>query len=395
MSNFDEIIDRAHTRALKVDKCSVLFNRKDVLPLWVADMDFAAPPAVQKALQERIEHPIYGYTVRPESFFDSIREWQERRHNWSVENSWIEFSPGVVPSLALSVQAFTQPGEGVIIQPPVYPPFFSVINDFKRKVVENNLVEKGDHYEIDFDHFETVAADDNNKLFLLCHPHNPVGREWREDELLRMGEICVRHNVIVISDEIHCDLTLFDHEHIPLATMSPSIADITVTCMAPSKTFNLAGFSTSYFIASNTRLLKAMRQQLFGYHLHMGNTFGALALEAAYNHSEEWLDELREYLEGNVMLVHNFLGEHLPEVKMVMPEATYLLWLDFRAWNMSQPDLKYFMAEKAELGLNDGSTFGRLGVGFMRMNVASPRRIVEKALIQLRDARKEFLSGDR
>ncbi|MGQ1948025.1 MalY/PatB family protein [Geofilum sp. OHC36d9] len=395
MSNFDEIIDRADTRALKVERCSVLFNRKDVLPLWVADMDFAAPPAVQKALKQRIEHPIYGYTVRPESFFDSIREWQMRRHNWSVENSWIEFSPGVVPSLGLAVQAFTQPGEGVIIQPPVYPPFFGVINDFNRKVVENNLVEKDDHYEIDFDHFETMAADDNNKLFLLCHPHNPVGREWSEEELRRMGEICVRHNVIIISDEIHCDLTLFGHKHIPLATVSPSIADITVTCMAPSKTFNLAGFSTSYFIASNTRLLKAMRQQLFGYHLHMGNTFGALALEAAYNHSEEWLDELREYLEGNVMLMHNFLTEHLPEVKMVMPEATYLLWLDFRAWSMSQSDLKRFMTDKAGLGLNDGSTFGRMGEGFMRMNVASPRRIVEKALIQLRDARKEFLSEVR
>ncbi|HKL72246.1 MAG TPA: PatB family C-S lyase [Marinilabiliaceae bacterium] len=389
MFNFDENIQRENTRALKLERRKMLFGREDVLPLWVADMDFAAPPAVQKAIKDRADHPIYGYTVRPTDFLDSIRTWQNKRYNWEIENSWIEFSPGVVPSLGMAVQAFTQPGEGVIIQPPVYPPFFGVVKDLNRKVVENSLVETDNGYEIDFDQFEEFAADPNNKLFLLCHPHNPVGRVWREDELRKMGEICVRHNVTIVSDEIHCDLVLFENKHIPLASLSEEIADITITCMAPSKTFNLAGLSTAYLVASNVELLKAMRSQIFGLHLNMGNTFGPLALEAAYNHSEDWLEALIDYLQDNVMLVDDFLKTHLPEIKMIIPEATYLLWLDFRAWGMRSVDLRKFMSENAGLGLNDGRTFGKEGEGFMRLNVASSRATIETALNQLYQASKQ------
>ena len=388
MFDFDENIDRENTRSLKLERRKLLFDREDVLPLWVADMDFPAPPAVQKALKDRVGHPIYGYTVRPNDFLDSIRNWQNKRHNWLIENSWIEFSPGVVPSLAIAVQAFTQPGEGVIIQPPVYPPFFGVVKDFNRKVVENTLLETDKGYEIDFDHFEEVAADPNNKLFFLCHPHNPVGRVWREEELRKMGEICHRHNVIIISDEIHCDLVLFGNKHIPMASISQEIAEITITCMAPSKTFNIAGMSTAYIIVSNQKLLKSMRAQIFGFHLNMGNTFGPLALEAAYDHSEDWLDELIIYLEGNVLLVDDFLKTHLPEVKLVMPESTYLLWLDFRAWDMRAAQLRQFMSKNAGLGLNDGLSFGKEGEGFMRLNVASSRAVIKEALVRLYEASK-------
>ncbi len=388
MSQFDEIINREGTRAIKLEYRERLFGKDDVIPLWVADMDFAAPPAVSEALSKRMEHPILGYTNRPDAFFKSIMGWLKRRFDWEVDPSWIEFSPGVVPNLGLAVQAFTQPGEGVIIQPPVYPPFFGVVRDFNREVVENPLKETEDGFVIDFDHFEEVCSKPENKLFLLCHPHNPVGRVWTPEELKIMGDICIRNKVIIISDEIHADLVLFGHQHRPLATLSPQIADITVTCMAPSKTFNLAGLSTSYMIASNSELLKAMRGQVLGYHLHMGNTFGALALEAAYNESEAWLEELKTYLEDNYNLVLEYLEKYLPEVKVPRLEATYLLWMDFRAWGMNQSELKRFMAQKAGLGLNDGNTFGREGRGFMRMNLASPRSVIAEAMQRIIDARK-------
>ncbi|HBX88847.1 MAG TPA: cystathionine beta-lyase [Marinilabiliaceae bacterium] len=390
MSEFDKIIDRSGTRAIKLEYRERLFGNNDVIPLWVADMDFAAPPAVLKALKERMDHPLYGYSNRPEQFFKAITSWLKRRFDWEVEQSWIEFSPGVVPNLGLAVQAFTQSGEGVIVQPPVYPPFFGVVRDFGRQLIENPLKESDEGYEVDFEHFEELCSQPNNKLFLLCHPHNPVGRVWTPDELRRMGEICVKHGVIIVSDEIHCDLTLFGHLHRPMATISPEIASNTLTCMAPSKTFNLAGFSTSYMIASNPLLLQKCRELVMGYHLHMGNVFGAPALEAAYNESEAWLEELKVYLEGNIDLVISCFKENLPEVKVRRPEATYLLWLDFRAWGMNQNDLKRFIYDKAAVGLNDGNTFGREGRGFMRMNVASPRSIIEKAINRIIKARKEF-----
>ncbi len=386
--NFDQIINRDNTRAIKLEFRERNFGNADVLPLWVADMDFAAPPAVQEALLSRFNHPVYGYTNRPQPFFDAITGWLQRRYNWEIPSSWVDFSPGVVPNLGLAVQAFTNPGDGVVIQPPVYPPFFGVVTDFGRKVIENPLIETEDGYKIDFEHFEKVTAHPDTKLFLLCHPHNPVGRLWNEDELRQMGEICIKNNVIIISDEIHCDLTLFGHVHKPLATLSHEISNITITCMAPSKTFNLAGFSTSYMIAENSKLLQGVRSLIHGYHLHMGNTFGPVALEAAYNHSEEWLEDLKQYLEGNVNLVVDFVKDNMPEVKVRKPEATYLLWMDFREWELESPELKQFMIQKAGLGLNDGPSFGLQGKGFQRMNVASPRSIIQQALNQLYEARK-------
>lgn len=390
MSQFDEIYNREGTRAIKLEYRDKVFGNSDVIPLWVADMDFAAPPAVLKALKQRMEHPLFGYTNRPKPFFEAIQSWVKRRFNWDVEQSWIEFSPGVVPNLGLAVQAFTNPGDGVVVQPPVYPPFFGVVKDFGRRVVENALIETEEGYVMDFDHLDKVTSSPDVKLFLLCHPHNPVGRVWSRDELLKMGEICLKNGVTIISDEIHCDLTLFGHQHQPLATLSHEIANITVTCMASSKTFNLAGFSTSYMISSNPELLNAVRQQVMGYHLHMGNTFGAVALEAAYNDSEDWLEELKSYLESNINHLIEFLNTHMPEVKARRPEATYLMWLDFRAWKLNSSELKNFMVHQAGLGLNDGVTFGKEGRGFMRMNMASPKSVIEKSLNHLLTAYKKL-----
>ncbi len=389
MFNFDKIVDRENTRALKLERRKALFNNENVIPLWVADMDFEVAPAIENAIKERLEHPLFGYSVRPEVFLSTIQNWQLNKNNWKVEPDWIEFSPGVVPSLGIAVQAFTQPGEGVIIQPPVYHPFFSVVKDFDRKVVENNLLETENGYEIDFDHFEELASDPSNRLFILCHPHNPVGRVWTKEELQKIGEICVRHNVIIISDEIHSDLTLFGHKHIPMASISNEISNITITCTSPSKTFNLAGLSTAYIIAENSDLLKAMRKYILGNHLHMGNTFGALALEAAYNESEDWLKALIEYLENNARYVKKFLEEKLPEVKVSDLQGTYLMWIDFRAWNLRAAQLREFMTTKAGLGLNDGLSFGRNGEGFMRLNIATSRIILEKALNNLYEAAKQ------
>lgn len=384
---FDQVIEREGTRAIKLDFRQKVFGSNDVIPLWVADMDFASPPAVQEALKNRVNHPIYGYTNRPQDFFEAITGWLRRRFSWEVDSSWVEFSPGVVPNLGLAVQALTNAGDGVVVQPPVYPPFFGVIKDFGRQVVENSLIATTEGYKMDLDHLEKVTADPRTKLLLLCHPHNPVGRVWTDSELLQMGEICLKNNVIIVSDEIHCDLSLFGNVHHPLATLSPELAEITLTCMAPSKTFNLAGFSTSYMITKNPKILNSVKSLIYAYHLHMGNTFGPVALEAAYNHSEPWLEELKSYIEGNVMLVIDFLNEHMPEVKARKPEGTYLLWMDFTGWNMNGPELKNFIIHKAGLGLNDGPSFGVQGAGFQRMNLASPRSIIQQAMIQLLEAR--------
>jgi cystathionine beta-lyase len=385
---FDQLIDRDGTRAIKLEYRLKVFGKSDVIPLWVADMDFAVPPAVHEALKMRVEHPLYGYTNRPQPFFDAITGWLKRRFSWNVDTSWVDFSPGVVPNLGLAVQAFTNPGDGVVVQPPVYPPFFGVVTDFGRKVVENPLISTPEGYVMDFDHLDKVTADPQTKLLLLCHPHNPVGRVWTEAELRQMGDICLKNNVTIVSDEIHCDLTLFGTVHRPLATISPELSNITLTLMAPSKTFNLAGFSTSYMIAENPKILNAVKAHVYGYHLHMGNTFGPIALEAAYNHSEWWLEDLKTYLEGNVLFVLDFLNTYMPEVKARKLEATYLLWMDFSAWKLEPAELRKFIIQKAKLGLNDGPTFGTGGIGFQRMNLASPRSVIQTAMERLYEARK-------
>ncbi|WP_439185523.1 MalY/PatB family protein [Carboxylicivirga taeanensis] len=387
MYDFDKHIERAGTNAYKLDLRQRYFGTDDVIPLWVADMDFAAPPAVQEAIQKRAAHEIYGYTIRKEEFTAAIADWCKYKHNWLVNESWIEYSPGVVPALAFSVLAFSAPGDGIIINTPVYPPFYSVIADNGRKVIKNSLVNTDGRYEIDFDLLERQAAQKDTTIFILCSPHNPVGRAWTREELLKIHEICSKHNVLVLADEIHSDLALFGHQHIPFASLNEAAAMNSISFMAPSKTFNIAGFSTSYVVASNPKLLEGYRATQNRLQLHMGHLFSGVALTAAYNHGREWLKDLSAYIEANINFVEQYLKENLPELHFYKPEATYLIWLNFKAWNLPQSDVKTFLIEKAKVGLNDGLSFGKEGEGFMRMNVASPRAVLQQALEQIKAAK--------
>jgi cystathionine beta-lyase len=389
--NFDKITDRSGTNALKLEFRERLFRTNDVIPLWVADMDFKAPHEVSAAIRKRAEHPLYGYTCRDEEFYQAIVDWLGKRHRWCVSRDWLEFMPGVVPSLIFAVQAFTNEGDKVIIQPPVYPPFFDVIKDHGRVIEENPLVNTETCYRMDFEHLEKITSSDDVKMLILCHPHNPVGRVWSREELTRLGEICLKNQVLIISDEIHADLIHGDQPHIPLASISQELAENSVTCMAPSKTFNIAGLNTSYIVAPNEKHRRAMQQKLQAYHMFTGNMFGAEALKTAYQYGEPWLEELLDYIRGNIEYVLDFVKNNMSEVCIHTPEATYLMWLDFSAWGMSDARLRKFIIEEAGLGLNYGPTFGTQGQNFHRLNVASPRSIIEKAMNQLLQARNKIV----
>jgi cystathionine beta-lyase len=385
---FDRIIDRRGTYSYKYDGLKKVFGREDVLPMWVADMDFAVPPAVQEAIRRRAEHPIYGYTFRPEEYYLSIVDWIGRRHGWQVKREWISYSPGIVPALNMVVQGFTQPGDGVILQSPVYHPFFWAIDLNHRRLVNNRLVEKDGYYTFDFDDLEVKAKE--AKLLLLSNPHNPVGRSWDEEELRRLGEICVENDVLIVSDEIHADLTLPGHHHVPLASLSEEIAAHTITCMAPSKTFNLAGLSTSSVIISDEKIRTRFKEVVESLHIGGGNLFGIEASIAAYNHGEPWLDALLQYLSDNIVYVRDLLTQEMPQLTLSQVEATYLLWLDFRRTGMDAEGLRKFMLEEAKVGGNDGAMYGPGGEGFFRLNVACPRVIVGEAFERIYKALKKL-----
>ncbi len=387
MYDFDKIIDRSGTDTFKFELREKIFNKADVIPLWVADMDFAAPPAVVEAVKKRAAHPVYGYTVRPESFNISIQNWLKNRHGWDVGAGNITFTPGVVPALALSILAFSGPGDGVIIQPPVYPPFHSIVTDNDRKLVYNSLIFEEGKYRINFEELEALASQPVNKILILSSPHNPVGRLWSEEELTMLGNICLKHDVLVLSDEIHSDLALYGNRHIPIASIKREFAENSLTFMAPSKTFNIAGFGTSYVVCENDDLMKKFKHILNALHLNMGTLFSGVILEAAYNHGAEWLDAMLKYIEGNIDLVYDFFKTELTQVTFVKPEATYLLWLDFRQTGWSQEKLNSFLINKANVGLNNGILFGKEdGQGFMRMNVGSSRLVIQKALDNMKRA---------
>ncbi|NOY38528.1 MAG: putative C-S lyase [Chlorobi bacterium] len=382
--DFDRIIDRSGTHTIKYDRRKELFGAENILPMWVADMDFSVPPPVSEAIRKRSEHPVYGYTMRPPVYFETIVAWLKKRHGWEIETDWIHYSPGVVPALNILIQEFSQPGDGVILQSPVYHPFFHAIRNNNRRLLNNRLVEKNNKYTIDFDDLSRKAKE--AKILLLSHPHNPVGRSWTREELLKLGEICLENNVLIVSDEIHADLTMPGYKHIPLAAMSPELAEATVTCIAPSKTFNLAGLSTSSVIIKNEHKKKRFKAFIERLHLNMGNLFGMIASTAAYGEGEPWLDALLRYLQENICFVTEFLENEIPRVRISPVEATYLLWLDFRELNMTTGELNSMLTRKAKLGLNDGTIFGQGGVGFQRMNVACPKSIVEQAMENLKKA---------
>lgn len=381
---FDRVIDRSGTYSYKYDRRRELFGREDVLPMWVADMDLPVPPAVQEAVESRSKHPVYGYTLRPEIYFESIVKWLSNRHRWNIKEEWILFSPGVVPALNMAIREFSDPGDSIILQSPVYHPFFHAIRNNQRKLLNNKLVESNNHYTIDFDNLAHLAKD--AKILLLSHPHNPVGRSWRVDELQKLGEICLENDVLIISDEIHGDLTLPEHKHHPLATVSPELAQNSITCIAPSKTFNLAGLATSSVIIPNERIRKRFAAFIEQLHLNMGNLFGMTASVAAYTKGEPWLNAVLDYIGQNVIYVSDFLSSELPQIKMSPVEATYLLWLDFRELGLKPDKLKNLIIHDAGLGLNDGTIFGPGGEGFQRMNVACPISRVEEAMSRLKKA---------
>lgn len=376
--DFDTPLSRLGTHSVKYDLRRLKFGRDDVLPLWVADMDFAAPDCVRAALAERVAHPLYGYTLTPPSTYETIAEWQWRRHGWRVEREWISLLPGLVPALALCVRAFSRPGEGVVVQTPVYNPLFEAVERNGRRVVRNPLLWDGQRHRMDFDGLEAALTPDT-RLLLLCSPHNPGGRVWLREELERLGEICLRHDLVAVSDEIHADLVYPGHRHLPLAAVAPELAARTVVLNSPGKTFNIAGLNTAYAICPDPALRARLHAAASTLHLEGVNLFGTVALEAAYGGGESWLAALLDYLRGNLDRVRDHFAARLPHIGCPPPEATFLLWLDCRALGLDDPTLRQRLID-AGLGLSPGTQFGPEGSGFMRLNFALPRTGLDTAL---------------
>lgn len=383
--DFDRVINRKGTDSVKYDLTGPVFGNEDVLPMWVADMDFEVPGFIREAIHKRANHPVYGYTYRPKRFYESLAGWLNRRHGWKTEPDSINFSPGIVPALNLCVMGMTDPGDKIVVQPPVYFPFFNAVTNHGRELVYNQLVEEQGSYRIDFDHLESQFRN-GAKMFFFCHPHNPVGRVWSREELEYLADLCVRYGVLVISDEVHSDLVLFDHGHIPLASLGKEIADLTITCVAPSKTFNLAGLYTSAVIIPNKALFKEYDRILDAVHVGGGCLFGQVAMEAAYTHGDAWLAQLITYLEQNYLFLCRELEKAMPGLVVSPLQATYLAWIDFTSLGKTGDELKDFMVHRAGLGLNDGPMFGPGGEQHQRLNIATPRTILKEGIARLVNA---------
>ncbi|AXN38205.1 cystathionine beta-lyase [Peribacillus butanolivorans] len=377
--NFDQEICRLGTACEKWDDLENHFGVKDVIPMWVADMDFQSPQPIIEALKQRVEHGVYGYTLRPDSYMESIVGWLKRRHRWSIEKEWITHSPGVIPALSLAIQSFTQAGDKIIIQPPVYHHFARVIQANGREIVNNPLKLENGHYSIDFEDLE-AKIDSTVKMLILCSPHNPIGRVWSKEELTRLGQICMKHNILVVADEIHSDFVYKTHTHIPFASISEEFASHSLTCIAPSKTFNLMGVQTSSIIIPNQQLRDRYDRELNTLSIGSPNIFGVVALEAAYRHGEEWLDQLLEYLQENLEFTLSYFSKNIPQIKVIQPEGTYLVWLDCRELGFSVEEMDQFMLQEARVAMNEGHIFGMEGEGFMRLNIACPRSMLKNAL---------------
>lgn len=380
--NFDKIVDRKNTSAVKHDLLEPLFGSKDLIPLWVADMDFESPNCVREALESRMRHEVYGYSIRGNGYHQAIVNWLESRHHWKVAKTELSFSPGVVPGLLTAMLALTNPGDKVVVQPPVYYPFFTMVAKNGRQLVYNELINNDGFYMMDF---EGLAKEIKNgaKMVVISNPHNPVGRAWDKDELEMLVEICHENGVIILSDEIHSDLVFEPKQHIPLASISDKAADITVTFMAPSKTFNVAGLSTSFVVFKNSGLKKMYEETIEGMHLNIGNIFGTIASEAAYTKGAKWLDALKIYLVSNINYTETFIQHRFPHAKVIKPEATYLMWLDFREYGLNDEELFEIFSRKAGIAVNRGDSFGPGGNGFVRMNIASPKAVLKKAFTGL------------
>ncbi|APH24197.1 MalY/PatB family protein [Clostridium botulinum] len=382
--DFDEIIDRSNNRAAKYDERVKKFGTSEVIPLWIADMDFRTAQPIIDACKRKAEEGVWGYTSRPDSYFKAVQEWEKRRNQWDVDVSLMSWSLGVVPALSAIVKIFSHTGDKILIQTPVYSEFYDITEAWARVVVENQFIEKNGKWHIDFEDFEKKAKE--CKIFLLCNPHNPLGIVWEPEELKRMAEICIANDVLLVSDEIHSDLIFHGKKHTPTATLSKEISKKIITCVSATKTFNLAGLQASTTIFPNEQ----MKQKFDGFWMNMdiqrNNAFSSVAMEAAYNEGEEWLTQLLAYVSENFDFIKKYFDENIPKIKPNVPDATYLVWLDCRELGMSNEELRDFMIYKVGLGLNEGCSFGRSLSGYMRLNAACPRSVLEQALKQLKEA---------
>ncbi|ESU71859.1 cystathionine beta-lyase [Geobacillus thermopakistaniensis] len=384
MFPFDRVIDRRGTLSVKWDDVHRVFGREDVWPMWVADMDFPAPKEVQEALRQRVEHGVFGYTVIPDSLKEAVCQWLERRHDWTIDPSWLVFAHGVVPAVAAAIEAFSEPGDRIIVFSPVYRPLFDLVRRHDRTLLFSPLRLEEDNYAIDWDDLERKLPD--AKLLILCHPHNPGGKSWTKEELEQLGELCLKHGVFVLSDEIHADLTLPPAKHTPFASLHPDLAAQSATFRAPTKTFNLAGLQAAEVILPDESRRRAFRRVQQRHGFFTLNAFAIVGAEAAYRHGGPWLDALLDYLRQNIDMTVAYLAEHLPPLRPVRPQATYLVWIDCRGLGLSEAELKRRLLETGKLAVEFGSKFGQEGVGFIRLNIACPRPTLEEGLRRLATA---------
>ncbi len=383
--DFNKAPSRENTNAEKYALREKLFGSVDVLPMWVADMDIQTPSFVMDAITNRAKHTILGYEEIPKSFFESQIQWIKNRHGYALEREWMFYSPSVVASINLCIQAFSEVGDKVLVQSPVYFPFYSSVTNNERVLVKNELKEVDGYYTMDFESLE-ASIDEKTKILLLCSPHNPVGRVWSEDELRKLADICIKHDMLIVADEIHSDLIFKGHKHTPFASLSKEIQDRTITCYGPGKTFNMAGLAVSTLCIANEELRKKFTKVYKSVHFAEGTVFGHVGFEAAYSKGEQWLDELLVHLQGNIDYLDLCLKEYMPSITMHKPEGTYLVWLDCRGLGLDNKGLKEFFYKDARLGLSSGVSFGKAGAGFMRINLATPRSTVEEAVSRLHAA---------
>lgn len=378
--DFDTVVNRKNTNAIKYDLAKKRGKPEDAVSLWVADMDFPTAPCIQKAVAEKAAHGIWGYSRPDNRYYDALKKWYKERHNFEVQNEWVVNTPGVCFALATAVKAFTKEGESVLIQKPVYYPFFNIINSLQRKVVNSSLILKNNHYEIDFDDFERKIVQENVKMFILCSPHNPGGRVWTKQELQKISEICLAHNVLVVSDEIHSDITFGSNVHTVYGSLSEQALKNSIICTAPSKSFNLAGLQFSNIFIADEKLRKAFSKELDKTGYDEPSVFGIVAATAAYSEGADWFDSVKSYIWENILFAKNYIEENASQIKVLVPEGTYLLWLDFSKTGLSDSEINDRVLNKAKVWLDSGSMFGKEGEKFQRINCATPRIILEDAL---------------
>ncbi|MCI6859087.1 MAG: pyridoxal phosphate-dependent aminotransferase [Eubacterium sp.] len=386
--DFDTVIDRKGTNSVKFDFAAQNGMPEDVLPMWVADMDFKTSPAIIEKMHEKVEYGIFGYSEGKEDYFRALSSWYRNHFGWEVKKEWLVKTPGVVFAVAMAIRAFSHEGDGILIQPPVYYPFKNMIEKNKRTLVNNPLKLVNGHYEVDFEDFEKKIKDKENKvkIFILCNPHNPGGRVWKEWELQKMGEICMQNHVLVISDEIHSDFIWEENKHTVFASLSPEFADNSITCTSPSKTFNLAGLQISNIFIPNQKLKRALREEKLATGYEEPSVMGLVACQAAYEGGEEWLRAVKEYIWNNFLFLNEYIETNIPQIHVMKPEGTYLVWLDFRELGLSEEQKQECIINKAHLWFDTGSMFGKEGEGFERINIACPRKTLKEALTRLKEA---------